>query len=92
MHSDYVLMKEMIPVVLQVLEGWPCISETLQWAPGCPVYLMGQYAALQVMHFEAMYSVGMFSSLKTCQLIMEKNACFNVFYLCIFMDFYYMAR
>ncbi|XP_030627968.1 uncharacterized protein LOC115810180 [Chanos chanos] len=33
---------------VQVIEGWPCISETLQWAPGCPLYLMGQYAALQV--------------------------------------------
>ncbi|XP_047674652.1 uncharacterized protein zgc:113276 isoform X3 [Tachysurus fulvidraco] len=39
-------IKKHFPV--QVLEGWPCISETLQWAPACPVYLMGQYAALQV--------------------------------------------
>ncbi|KAM9494068.1 uncharacterized protein Hap1MRO34_004075 [Clarias gariepinus] len=39
-------IKEDFPI--QVLEGWPCISETLRWAPGCPVYLMGQYAALQV--------------------------------------------
>ncbi|KAF4093276.1 hypothetical protein AMELA_G00000260 [Ameiurus melas] len=39
-------IKKHFPV--QMLEGWPCISETLQWAPGCPVYLMGQYAALQV--------------------------------------------
>ncbi|XP_049327342.1 uncharacterized protein zgc:113276 [Astyanax mexicanus] len=33
---------------IQIIEGWPCISETLQWALGCPLYLMGQYAALQV--------------------------------------------
>eukprot|EP00063_Salmo_salar_P010378 XP_013985213.1 PREDICTED: uncharacterized protein LOC106563837 isoform X3 [Salmo salar] len=33
---------------IQVLDGWPCISESLQWAPGCPLYLMGQYTALQV--------------------------------------------
>ncbi|XP_062846022.1 uncharacterized protein zgc:113276 [Trichomycterus rosablanca] len=33
---------------IQVIEGWPCLSESLQWAAGCPLYLMGQYAALQV--------------------------------------------
>lgn len=55
----------MISIALQVLEGWPCISEMLQWAPGCPVYLMGQYAALQVMDFAAIqctYSVLLFKS------------------------------
>ncbi|KAJ8350542.1 hypothetical protein SKAU_G00256720 [Synaphobranchus kaupii] len=33
---------------IQVLDGWPCLSDTLQWASGCPLYLMGQYAALQI--------------------------------------------
>ncbi|KAJ0001599.1 hypothetical protein NQD34_001395, partial [Periophthalmus magnuspinnatus] len=33
---------------LQVLDGWPCVSESLQWAEGCPLYLMGQYTALQI--------------------------------------------
>lgn len=33
---------------LKVIDGWPCISESLQWAEGCPLYLMGQYTALQV--------------------------------------------
>uniref|UniRef100_A0A8D3APY4 Zgc:113276 n=1 Tax=Scophthalmus maximus TaxID=52904 RepID=A0A8D3APY4_SCOMX len=33
---------------IQVIDGWPCISESLQWAEGCPLYLMGQYTALQV--------------------------------------------
>uniref|UniRef100_A0A3Q3BJE6 L-ornithine N(5)-monooxygenase [NAD(P)H] n=1 Tax=Kryptolebias marmoratus TaxID=37003 RepID=A0A3Q3BJE6_KRYMA len=33
--------------IQQVIEGWPCISESLQWTEGCPLYLMGQYAALQ---------------------------------------------
>ncbi|KAJ0056569.1 hypothetical protein NL108_010379 [Boleophthalmus pectinirostris] len=33
---------------IQVLDGWPCISESLQWAEGCPLYLMGQYTALQI--------------------------------------------
>lgn len=58
----------MVLFVLQVLEGWPCISETLQWAPACPVYLMGQYAALQVID-----SVAIFSSLKSCQADLEEN-------------------
>ncbi|KAG9339511.1 hypothetical protein JZ751_023653, partial [Albula glossodonta] len=33
---------------IQVLDGWPCVSENLKWAPGCPLYLMGQYSALQI--------------------------------------------
>lgn len=33
---------------MQVIDGWPCISESLQWAEDCPLYLMGQYTALQV--------------------------------------------
>lgn len=32
----------------KVIDGWPCISESLQWAEECPLYLMGQYTALQV--------------------------------------------
>lgn len=37
---------EMFPQ--QVIDGWPCISESLKWAGDCPLYLMGQYTALQV--------------------------------------------
>ncbi|XP_067117013.1 uncharacterized protein zgc:113276 [Osmerus mordax] len=33
---------------IQVIDGWPCIGESLCWSPGCPLYLMGQYTALQV--------------------------------------------
>ncbi|XP_033866444.2 uncharacterized protein zgc:113276 isoform X1 [Acipenser ruthenus] len=33
---------------IQILDGWPSISENLQWAPGCDLYLMGQYSALQI--------------------------------------------
>ncbi|CAB1454710.1 unnamed protein product [Pleuronectes platessa] len=33
---------------IQVMDGWPCISDSLRWADGCPLYLMGQYTALQV--------------------------------------------
>lgn len=34
--------------LIKVIDGWPCITEGLQWAEGCPLYLMGQYTALQV--------------------------------------------
>ncbi|KAL6461806.1 hypothetical protein MHYP_G00299510 [Metynnis hypsauchen] len=47
-NHDPLLSDVIREVPIQVLEGWPCISESLQWAPGCPLYLMGQYAALQV--------------------------------------------
>lgn len=33
---------------MKAIDGWPCISESLQWAEECPLYLMGQYTALQV--------------------------------------------
>ncbi|RXN26059.1 pirin [Labeo rohita] len=36
----------------QVLEGWPYITESLQWRAGCPLYLMGQYAALQLKNLD----------------------------------------
>ncbi|KAI4875052.1 hypothetical protein NFI96_014253, partial [Prochilodus magdalenae] len=47
-NHDPLLSDVMREFPIQVLEGWPCISESLQWAPGCPFYLMGQYTALQV--------------------------------------------
>lgn len=42
------LIKRVRFVPMKVIDGWPCISESLQWAEGCPLYLMGQYTALQV--------------------------------------------
>ncbi|XP_071186883.1 uncharacterized protein [Salvelinus alpinus] len=47
-NQDPMLSSVIKEFPIQVLDGWPCISESLQWAPGCPLYLMGQYAALQV--------------------------------------------
>lgn len=46
--QDHLLsdVKRQFPI--HVLEGWPCITESLKWTAGCPLYLMGQYAALQV--------------------------------------------
>ncbi|XP_017295411.1 uncharacterized protein zgc:113276 isoform X2 [Kryptolebias marmoratus] len=46
--QDPLLSDVMKEFPIQVIEGWPCISESLQWTEGCPLYLMGQYAALQV--------------------------------------------
>nr|XP_020461846.1 uncharacterized protein LOC109963562 [Monopterus albus] len=46
--QDPLLSGVMKDFPLQVVDGWPCILESLQWAEGCPLYLMGQYAALQV--------------------------------------------
>ncbi|XP_016111089.1 uncharacterized protein [Sinocyclocheilus grahami] len=46
--QDPLLSDIMTKFPIQVLEGWPCITESLQWTAGCPLYMMGQYAALQV--------------------------------------------
>lgn len=46
--QDPLLSDVMTKFPIQVLEGWPCITESLQWTSGCPLYLTGQYAALQV--------------------------------------------
>nr|XP_057945761.1 uncharacterized protein zgc:113276 [Doryrhamphus excisus] len=47
-QQDPLLSEVMKKFPIQVLDGWPCISESLQWADGCPLYLMGQYTALQI--------------------------------------------
>ncbi|XP_073319929.1 uncharacterized protein [Pagrus major] len=47
-RQDPLLSEVMKEFPIQVMDGWPCISESLQWAEGCPLYLMGQYTALQV--------------------------------------------
>ncbi|XP_026233894.1 uncharacterized protein zgc:113276 [Anabas testudineus] len=46
--QDSLLSAVMKEFPVQVIDGWPCISESLQWAEGCPLYLMGQYTALQI--------------------------------------------
>ncbi|KAK5609348.1 hypothetical protein CRENBAI_011327 [Crenichthys baileyi] len=46
--QDPLLAEVMKNFPIQVVDGWPCILETLQWTEGCPLYLMGQYSALQV--------------------------------------------
>uniref|UniRef100_A0A3P9LE15 Zgc:113276 n=1 Tax=Oryzias latipes TaxID=8090 RepID=A0A3P9LE15_ORYLA len=47
-NQDPLLTEVMKEFPIQVLDGWPCITENLKWTEGCPLYLMGQYAALQV--------------------------------------------
>ncbi|XP_038557334.1 uncharacterized protein zgc:113276 isoform X2 [Micropterus salmoides] len=47
-QQDPLLSEVMREFPIQVIDGWPCISESLQWADECPLYLMGQYTALQV--------------------------------------------
>ncbi|XP_047219900.1 uncharacterized protein zgc:113276 [Girardinichthys multiradiatus] len=46
--QDPLLAEVMKNFPIQVVDGWPCILESLQWTEGCPLYLMGQYSALQV--------------------------------------------
>ncbi|CAN9507187.1 unnamed protein product [Ophioblennius macclurei] len=46
--QDPLLSEVMEEFPIQVIDGWPCITESLQWTEGCPLYLMGQYTALQV--------------------------------------------
>uniref|UniRef100_A0A3Q2CQR6 Zgc:113276 n=1 Tax=Cyprinodon variegatus TaxID=28743 RepID=A0A3Q2CQR6_CYPVA len=46
--QDPLLSDVMKKFPIQVVDGWPCILESLQWMEGCPLYLMGQYTALQI--------------------------------------------
>ncbi|TSY13817.1 Pirin [Bagarius yarrelli] len=64
----------LVKAYCQVLEGWPCISETLQWAPGCPVYLMGQYAALQVGPHAVNLAGGQAAALRIARNIINEHS------------------
>ncbi|KAI3377486.1 hypothetical protein L3Q82_008667, partial [Scortum barcoo] len=46
--QDPLLSEVMKEFPIQVIDGWPCISESLRWSEECPLYMMGQYTALQV--------------------------------------------
>ncbi|XP_036397154.1 uncharacterized protein zgc:113276 [Megalops cyprinoides] len=58
---------------IQVLDGWPCISENLQWAPGCPLYLMGQYAALQIGPHAVNLAGGQAASMRISKEILSQH-------------------
>lgn len=47
-NQDPLLSDIMKEFPIQVIDGWPCIMENLRWTASCPLYLMGQYAALQI--------------------------------------------
>ncbi|XP_063068770.1 uncharacterized protein zgc:113276 isoform X2 [Engraulis encrasicolus] len=46
--QDPLLSDIMAAFPIQVIDGWPCVMENLRWNADCPLYLMGQYAALQI--------------------------------------------
>ncbi|KAM4592796.1 uncharacterized protein PAE49_003553 isoform 1-T2 [Odontesthes bonariensis] len=58
---------------IQVIDGWPCISESLQWAEGCPLYLMGQYAAIQVGPHAVNLAGGQAASMRIAKDIMHRQ-------------------
>ncbi|XP_074522609.1 uncharacterized protein LOC141787827 [Halichoeres trimaculatus] len=47
-QQDPLLTEVMKEFPIQAIDGWPCISESLRWSDNCPLYLMGQYTALQI--------------------------------------------
>ncbi|XP_055363416.1 uncharacterized protein zgc:113276 isoform X2 [Betta splendens] len=69
--QDSLLSGVMEEFPLQVINGWPCITETLQWAEGCPLYLMGQYAALQIGPHAVNLAGGQAASLRIAKDIMR---------------------
>ncbi|XP_041646046.1 uncharacterized protein zgc:113276 [Cheilinus undulatus] len=69
--QDPLLSKVMWDFPIQVIDGWPCISESLQWAEDCPLYLMGQYTALQVGPHAVNLAGGQAASMRIAKDIMH---------------------
>lgn len=70
--QDPLLSGVMKEFQVQVIDGWPCISESLQWAEGCPFYLMGQYTALQVGPHAVNLAGGQAASMRIAKDIMRR--------------------
>ncbi|XP_029937814.1 uncharacterized protein LOC115380747 [Myripristis murdjan] len=70
-NQDPLLTGVMKEFPIQVIDGWPCITESLQWAPGCPLYLMGQYTALQVGPHAVNLAGGQAASMRIAKDIMH---------------------
>ncbi|XP_056135293.1 uncharacterized protein zgc:113276 [Lampris incognitus] len=70
-NQDPLLSGVMKEYPIQVIDGWPCITESLQWAPGCPLYLMGQYAALQIGPHAVNLAGGQAASMRIAKDIMR---------------------
>ncbi|XP_030232620.1 uncharacterized protein zgc:113276 [Gadus morhua] len=73
-RHDPLLSGVMKEYPIQVMEGWPCVTPALQWAPGCPLYVMGQYAALQVGPHAVNLAGGQAASLRIAADIMRRRA------------------
>ncbi|KAL7406210.1 hypothetical protein ABVT39_015515 [Epinephelus coioides] len=71
--QDPLLSEVMKEFPIQVLDGWPCISESLQWAEGCPLYLMGQYTALRVGPHAVNLAGGQAASMRIAKDIMRRQ-------------------
>ncbi|XP_077420619.1 uncharacterized protein LOC144050858 isoform X2 [Vanacampus margaritifer] len=71
--QDPLLSEVMKEFPIQVLDGWPCISESLQWAEGCPVYLMGQYTALQIGPHAVNLAGGQAASMRIAKHILQHH-------------------
>ncbi|XP_071756509.2 uncharacterized protein LOC139912574 [Centroberyx gerrardi] len=72
-NQDPLLSGMMKEFPIQVIDGWPCITESLQWAPGCPLYLMGQYTALQVGPHALNLAGGQAESVRIAKDIMRRQ-------------------
>ncbi|XP_041936110.1 uncharacterized protein zgc:113276 isoform X1 [Alosa sapidissima] len=72
--QDPLLSDTMKAFPIQVIDGWPCVSENLQWDPGCPLYLMGQYAALQIGPHAVNLAGGQAASLRIAKDIISQHS------------------
>uniref|UniRef100_A0A3P8UH82 Zgc:113276 n=1 Tax=Amphiprion percula TaxID=161767 RepID=A0A3P8UH82_AMPPE len=71
--QDPLLSEVMKQFPVQVIDGWPCITESLQWAEGCPLYLMGQYTALQVGPHAVNLAGGQAASMRIAKDILRRQ-------------------
>ncbi|CAJ1049471.1 uncharacterized protein zgc:113276 [Xyrichtys novacula] len=71
--EDPLLSEVMREFPIQVIDGWPCISESLRWEEDCPLYLMGQYTALQVGPHAVNLAGGQAASMRITKDIMHRR-------------------
>ncbi|XP_061669853.1 uncharacterized protein zgc:113276 [Syngnathoides biaculeatus] len=71
--QDPLLSEVMKEFPIQVLDGWPCITESLEWAEGCPLYLMGQYTALQIGPHAVNLAGGQAASVRIAERILRRR-------------------
>uniref|UniRef100_A0A8C7XRS5 Zgc:113276 n=1 Tax=Oryzias sinensis TaxID=183150 RepID=A0A8C7XRS5_9TELE len=70
-NQDPLLTEVMKEFPIQVLDGWPCITQNLKWTEGCPLYLMGQYAALQIGPHAVNLAGGQAASMRIAEDILQ---------------------